>query len=900
MAVSQVVGQASMAPSTVSSDRRGTAHMPASVPTPLASPQHYLGYRLRVLRRAAGLSVRELSAIARVDPAEIGRLERADPDAILRSVVEACDRALGADGELVELSRMILQTTTDIGAGTSGPHGVAGVGQQRPISGAARGEPPGAGVRVPRLLPAEARGFVGRGQELTKLEAAAEDEGSGLRLIVLEGTAGVGKSALAVRLAHRISARFPHGQLFINLRGYDPGPPLGPEAALERFLRALGVAPASIPTGVEERAELYRSLLADRRALVLLDNAATVGQVRPLLPGETRCLVVVTSRNRLSGLSARDGAHHLSLGLLPESEAVELMTTATEGYRSGDEPAELLQLARLCARLPLALRIAAERAAARPLMPLGDLIADLHGESSRWDALSTGEEADADAVRSVFAWSHRALPAPAARAFRLLGLHPGPEFATAAVTALLGEPVDRARGLLDLLAGAHLVEQIAPDRFQFHDLLRAYAADQACIEEDPGTRTAAVRRVVHWYLWSADAAARATQNLFPPVLTVPPDPELRLAAFPGYREAIEWYRVERANLLAVARISAEAECEQAAWQLPVTTHTLHASQHAIDDWLEMARLGLNAARHLGDRRAEALVLQLDGNAHKAAGDLDAAAARHQQADASFAALGDKVGQLEAVNSLGLIHLKRRQLQMAQERFTQVLALAGEANQRTWTGLALNNLAATHHQTGRFEYAANLAQQALAHYQACSAESRLYISPLVTLAAVRRETGDLAGADEFLQRAEAILSQVNYLSLEHAVRAERAALDRECCRLERALEGYHHCLALQRTLGDRHLEALDYDGIGLTLAAMGRAEEAADFHRTALAQASTHAADLETATILAHLADALKHGDPTDQDGATHALDEAVALLGETADPRATALRARLHSVSRST
>nr|WP_324612845.1 ATP-binding protein [Streptomyces specialis] len=273
-------------------------------------------------------------------------------------------------------------------------------------------------VPVPRQLPGDVPDFTGRAAELARAQALLtgdERPDDAASVLVIVGTAGVGKTSLAIRLAHRISARFPGGQLFVNLHGYDTGPPLAPQAVLERFLRALGVPPPAIPAGVEERAELYRSLLAGRRMLVVLDNAASAGQVRPLLPGAPGCLTVVTSRHRLSGLAVRDGARRITLGMLTESESAELITTATRGYRTGDDPAHVTELARLCARLPLALRIAAERAATRPLLPLPELIANLRDESTLWDALSDPDDEEADAVRTVFAWSYRTLPPPAAR-----------------------------------------------------------------------------------------------------------------------------------------------------------------------------------------------------------------------------------------------------------------------------------------------------------------------------------------------------------------------------------------------------------------------------------------------------------------------------------------------------
>ncbi|WP_432825698.1 NB-ARC domain-containing protein [Dactylosporangium sp. CA-092794] len=329
---------------------------------------------------------------------------------------------------------------------------------------------------APSQLPGDVRGFVNRDTELetlTSVAAELRDVPLAAAVVVVTGTAGVGKTSLALHWAHSVRDSFPDGQLYVNLRGYDPGQPAVPEQVLDRFLRDLGVPATAIPVDLGDRASLYRSLLATRRMLVVLDNAATAGQVRPLLPGTAGCLVVVTSRSRLSGLVARDGAFRLGLDILLEDDAVALLDAVSARYRRHDQRHELVELARLCACLPLALRIAAERAASRPMMRLEELIADLRDESALWDALTAESDDDADAVRTVFAWSYRALPEPAARLFRLLGLHPGNEFGLPAAAALAGISISHARQQLDVLAGAHLLEQRAPGRYEFHDLLRA-------------------------------------------------------------------------------------------------------------------------------------------------------------------------------------------------------------------------------------------------------------------------------------------------------------------------------------------------------------------------------------------------------------------------------------------
>lgn len=267
---------------------------------------------------------------------------------------------------------------------------------------------PGAPTPPPRQLPAVTRTFVNRADELARLDAllpAADGDPLPTTLLVIAGTAGAGKTSLALRWAHRVAGRFPDGQLHINLRGYDVQQPVAAHDALHRFLTALGVPSDAVPADTDAAAALYRSLLADRRMLVVLDNAATVAQVRPLLPGNDRCLTLVTSRDRLSGLAIRDGARRLTLGTLTESEAVALLRVVTAEHRPHDDETELTELAQLCARLPLALRIAAERAASHPYLALAELIADLRDESALWDALSAGDATEAEAVRTVFAWS---------------------------------------------------------------------------------------------------------------------------------------------------------------------------------------------------------------------------------------------------------------------------------------------------------------------------------------------------------------------------------------------------------------------------------------------------------------------------------------------------------------
>jgi len=394
---------------------------------------------------------------------------------------------------------------------------------------------------VPAQLPADVDLFTGRAGELAELDrlltvtppqtGAPDAVGGASTAVVISavsGTAGVGKTALALRWAHRVRAGFPDGQLYVNLRGYDPDQPVSPADALARFLRALGVAGADIPLEVDERAASYRSLLDGQRILIVLDNAATVEQVRPLLPGTPSALVVVTSRDALAGLVARDGARRLDLDLLPPQDAVALLGALIE-ERVAAEPDAAAALAGQCARLPLALRIAAELAATRPTTPLATLVAELADEQRRLELLDAGGD-PRTAVRAVFSWSYLHLPAEAAWAFRLLGPHPGPDLDPYATAALTHTTMEQAQHLLNVLARAHLIGPTGPGRYGMHDLLRAYAIDLTSTEDAENERRAALTRLFDHYLATACAAmdtlhpadAHRRPRIPPPATAAPP------------------------------------------------------------------------------------------------------------------------------------------------------------------------------------------------------------------------------------------------------------------------------------------------------------------------------------------------------------------------------------------
>ncbi|MGW1058258.1 ATP-binding protein [Micromonospora rubida] len=743
----------------------------------------------------------------------------------------------------------------------------------------------------PRQLPGDVRGFVNRVEELRALDRLCGDGDGDARvtLSVITGTAGVGKTSLALRWAHRVRHRFPDGQLYANLRGYDPGEPARPEVVLDRFLRALGVPPAAIPADLEDREALYRSRLADRRVLLVLDNAATARQVRPLLPGTDTCLTIATSRSMLSGLVTRDGGRRLTLPMLTEDDAVALLRGVTAGYRSGDDPAELIELARLCARLPLALRIAAERAASRPFMPLGELIQDLRDESALWDALTAEDDEEADAVRTVFAWSYRGLGTTEARLFRLLGLHPGPDVSTPAAAALAGVPATQLRQPLDALVTAHLLEQHAPGRYHLHDLLRAYAVDQVRQFEGEEERRAALHRVLDWYLHTADAALARTLPFYRIVPLDPPTAGVPLA-FAGPADADAWFDAERDNLVAATRAAAEADAPRTAWQLAAILRSVFMHRNAFEGWFTTARIGLAAARALGDRRGEAEALESLGKAHFQARQLDEAAGHHRAALAIRQNIGDEHGTAVSVNALGLLGLRHRHLTDALAHFADSLARFERLGNRRWQALLLSNLAEARYELGELAQAVELLDQALAVQREIDDRGQEGNS-LFFLSMTLRELGRVDEAGTAIERALTIAEDAGSpVWLAHWL-VEYARVLRARGRPAEALEAVHRAATIQRRLGDRSREAMALDGAGEAYRELGQPEEAVAFHLRAAATHRQLGDVWQLAVALDHLAAALDGADRPEEAGPPRR--EARALVATFDDARAAALRDRL-------
>jgi tetratricopeptide (TPR) repeat protein len=532
----------------------------------------------------------------------------------------------------------------------------------------------------PAQVPAEPPGFAGRATELRWLQSLIPgergDTGEKPRscpVVLITGTAGVGKTTLAIRFAGLAASRFPDGQLYVNLRGFSPGSAaLSPGTALQGFLDALGVSPRQVPPAVEAQSALLRSLLDGKRMLLVLDNARNADQVRPLLPASPGCMVMVTSRSQLVGLVAAEGALPLALGMLTADEATELLAARLGEERVAAEPDAAAMLARQSAGLPLALSVACARALTRGTVRLADLAAELASARDRLDALSTGEVTTD--LRAVFSWSVDKLSDQAAQTFLLIGLHPGPEITAAAAASLTAAPIGRARAALPELIRASLLTEDVAGRFSCHDLLRAYAAELAAATLTTAERDLATRRVLNHYLHSAHAAAA---RLYPAHGTVPlPAPLDGVApeAFSGtgaYERAIAWFSAEDRVLANLIEQAAAQHQDEHCWKLAWYWAPLLNRRGRTTELLAVTRTAVLCADRLGDRDALAHAHCELGNATARHGDYRAADEHLRKALELFTELGDtaSVGQTQYRLGVLLAH---------QERWDEALAHAVEA------------------------------------------------------------------------------------------------------------------------------------------------------------------------------------------------------------------------------
>jgi DNA-binding SARP family transcriptional activator len=479
---------------------------------------------------------------------------------------------------------------------------------------------PTAGQVRPAQLPADLPSFTGRVRHLDQLDALLpRHASSGTTAVVISaihGTAGVGKSALAVHWAHRVADYFPDGQLYVNLRGFDPGgQAMDAATAVRGFLDALEVPPQRIPTELDEQAALYRSILAGKRMLIVLDNARDTAQVRPLLPGAAGCLALVTSRSQLTSLAAANSAYQISLDLLTYDEARNLLAVRLGTDRVAAEPQSVADIITRCARLPLALTLFAAHATNRPHTSLQMLAEELRDTQQRWQSLR-GDDPATD-IRTVFSWSYRTLTPPAARLFRLLGLPPGPDISITAAASLAGEAVAAVRPLLDELTRVNLITEYAPGRYILHDLLRAYAIEQAHAVDPDGERLVATRRILDHYLYSAyqaDALFNPHRDYRDPIAVEPAGPGVTPEEHTTARQALDWFGRDLPVLLAAIEQSAAIAFHTHAWQLAWSLAIFLDRQGRWNDLMATQQTALDSAQRLADRTGQANAHHLLGRA----------------------------------------------------------------------------------------------------------------------------------------------------------------------------------------------------------------------------------------------------------------------------------------------
>ncbi|MET8758811.1 tetratricopeptide repeat protein [Lentzea sp. NPDC004782] len=560
--------------------------------------------------------------------------------------------------------------------------------------------PPGGHSVVPRQLPPVPRGFTGREDVLAALDAAVNDV-AGARpgtapLVVVSGMGGVGKTTVAVCWAHRVMGDFPDGQLYVDLSGYGVGAPVAPGEALGAFLRALGAPAETVPAEVAERTAMFRSMVSGRRMLLLLDNARSEDQVRPLLPGTGSCAVVITSRANLTGLVVDHGAEQLRLDVFSEQEALEALHTLI-GPRLRTEQEAAVDLARRCAYLPLALRIASGLVLNAPDASVAELVEELSDEHARLDVLDTGDD-PRTAVRSVFSWSYRQLPADAARLFRLLGLVPGREFDRRAVAALLDVPVTAASRTIGVLARARLVRERSQGRVEMHDLLRVYAAELVRQEDDEEERGPATKRYFDHHLHTADLADRL---LTPHRFRVDLQGEPRHTHNFGTRdEALAWLNAGRDTFLGLLRAD-DHELDARRWQLAYTLRGYFFLTKDWDAWVGTHELALTATQRLGDRRAEALTHNNLGMALLERGDGTGAESHYVRARELFEEIGDVRGVSNALGNEAWVLYHRGDHAGALDVAARALANYRQLQAHVNVGITLRGMAIFAAALGRF-------------------------------------------------------------------------------------------------------------------------------------------------------------------------------------------------------
>jgi DNA-binding SARP family transcriptional activator/tetratricopeptide (TPR) repeat protein len=708
-------------------------------------------------------------------------------------------------------------------------------------------------IPVPRQLPAPPQSFTGRAAELADIDRMPDR--STVVITAIDGMAGIGKTALAVHAAHRVADRYPDGQLFVDLHGYTRDlKPTEPGDAFEQILRALGVSGGQIPAGIEQRAALYRTRLAGRRMLILLDNAADEAQVTPLLPGAPGCLVLVTSRRRLTGL---DHTHTLSLDILPTQDAVTLFRQVLGDDRLVGQPPELLaELVALCGRLPLAIRIAAARLRSHPAWSVTHLVERLRDQRHRLAELEAGRRS----VTAALDLSYQDLDAEHQRAYRLLGLDPGPDFDAYTTAALLDTTLRRAGRMLDQLLGAHLLLEPVAGRYRFHDLVRVHAAGIAARDQAQPAAPTALHRLLDYYRHTASVAMdvaypyeRERRPRVPPARTPTPD-------LSGPAAALTWLDTELPNLLALAGYAAEHNMPAPLPDLSTTLHRHLRTRGRYQDAETLHHHALAAARATDHLAGELNALLGLGWVQQLQGRHTQASDHYRTALRIARTIDHRHGELDALTGLGDIHWVQGRHQPATDHLGQALRIARTVGYRHGELAALLGLGHVHRLRGRHQLAASYLGQALR--VAGSIDHRPgELAALTGLGRVHLRTGSYALAASHYRPALQLARATGHRNGELAALTGLGDIDRRQGRYEQAADHYRHLLELAQESGERNFEFEARQGLGRVLSTMGDPDAAIAHHERALGLAEGLGQPVDQARAhdgLAHAYRALHH------------------------------------------
>ncbi len=602
---------------------------------------------------------------------------------------------------------------------------------------------------VPRQIPAPTRDFVGRDAELHSLTGFLDESTVDVNSVLIStvaGGGGIGKTALAVRWAHQVADRFPDGQLYVNLRGFDPsGSPMSPAEAIRNLLDAFEVPAERIPTGLDAQAGLYRSLIAGRRMLVLLDNARDSDQVRPLLPGTSGCLVLVTSRNQLTGLITGHGARHLPIDVLSDTEARTLLSTRLGADRMDAEPAATNEILAYCDGIPLALSIVAGRVQTQPHMSLATVAEDLR--EARLSALD--DDDPAVSLPTVLSWSYAALIPEQTQVLGLLAIAPGPDISLRAAANLAALSSTRARAVLRGLAQVSLIDQDASGRYRMHDLVRRYAADRAG-DQSPADREAAWRRLAAFYLHTAHAGNQLLPPTRPPIELSLPAPE-QPHPLADEAAAVAWFAAEHSCVLATQQLAAALGWHHAVWQLALALVNFHRRREHRHDDVVVWQAGLTAADHLDDPAIQAQAHHRLGSALNTTGQ-HVEALDHLQRALTLAEHADDLHlQAHIRHNIGNSWLRRGDYELALEHAAHALRLYRRLDTPMWEANALNGVGWCYAQLGEYD-------EARAHCEAALSLLSRHRDPdiqagtLDSLGYIAGHTGEHTQAIDYYQQA----------------------------------------------------------------------------------------------------------------------------------------------------